>query len=139
MRAVSAARNGRSDSLGLAAAVMAAVSPPPRSRRVGKGAGQGRRRFQAQRHSAVPTRSHIQADAKDRVGTAHDRPCPDGNAMRAPLPTLRLRDRVMGFASRSSLHSPLSRAVLLVFELHPQRLKLIANAIGLLEVLRLAR
>ena len=42
-------------------------------RRVGKGASQARMHVHAHKHSAVPTRLHIQADAKDRVGTAHDR------------------------------------------------------------------
>ena len=40
---------------------------------------------------AVPTRSRIQADAKDRVGTAHDRLSRNGNAVPAPLPTLQRR------------------------------------------------
>src|SRR5262249_45112438 len=57
--------------------------------RVGKGAGPKRIRVHARKYSAVPTRSHIQADEKDSVGTAHDRLDRNGNALPAPLPTLR--------------------------------------------------
>src|SRR5262249_4069385 len=49
------------------------AGPCAPSRRVGKGADHARMHVHTRKHSAVPTRSHIQADAKDRVGTAHDR------------------------------------------------------------------
>jgi hypothetical protein len=57
--------------------------------RVGKGADHERMLLQACKRSAVPTQSHIQLDAKDRVGTAHERSSFVSKALPAPLPTLR--------------------------------------------------
>src|SRR5438046_40052 len=61
---------------------------------------------------------------------------PRGFAARHPLPKW---ERVLEYAARSSLHLPDRGAVLLVFELNAHSLELIANAIGFLEVLCLAR
>jgi len=63
-------------------------SPRHKRRRVGNGASQARMHVHARKRSAVPTLLHIQADAKDRVGTAHDRLCDIGYTVPAPLPTL---------------------------------------------------
>src|SRR5258708_39574110 len=56
--------------------------------------------------------------------------------LRKPLP---LRERVSEGAARSSFHLPSRGPALVVLELDPHRLELVADAVGFLETFRLAR